>query len=103
MRMTNLAKARGDGAFLDDVLTGLSGPDKTLPAKYFYDAEGSRLFEEICRLPEYYLTRTEIDLLGKVAPEIAKHIPKGAALVELGSGASLKTRLLLDAAPHLGA
>src|SRR5579859_3935159 len=103
MRMTNLAKARSDCAFLDDVLTGLSGPVKTLPAKYFYDAEGSRLFEEICELPEYYLTRTEVALLAKVAPEIARHIPKGAALVEPGSGASLKTRLVLDAAPHLGA
>jgi dimethylhistidine N-methyltransferase len=103
MRVTNFAKRQGDGAFLDDVLSGLSGPVKTLPAKYFYDAEGSRLFEEICDLPEYYLTRTEIALLTKVAPEIAKHIPKGAALVELGSGASLKTRLLLDASPQLGA
>ena len=103
MRTTNLATVSGDCAFLDDVLEGLSGPVKTLPAKYFYDAEGSRLFEEICELPEYYLTRTEIALLTKVAPEIAHHIPTGAALVELGSGASLKTRLLLDAAPHLGA
>jgi dimethylhistidine N-methyltransferase len=103
MRMTNLATARSDCAFLDDVLTGLSGPVKSLPAKYFYDAEGSRLFEEICELPEYYLTRTEIALLSRVAPEIAQHIPRGAALVELGSGASLKTRLVLDAAPHLGA
>lgn len=103
MRMTNLAKARPDGAFLTDVLTGLSGPVKTLSAKYFYDAEGSRLFEEICELPEYYLTRTEIALLTEVAPEIARHIPAGAALVEPGSGASVKTRLLLDAAPHIGA
>jgi len=103
MRMTNLAALRGDCAFLDDVLEGLSGPVKTLPAKYFYDAEGSRLFEEICELPEYYLTRTEIALLTRAASEIASHIPAGAALVELGSGASLKTRLLLDAAPHLGA
>ena len=103
MRTTNLAKVSGDCAFLDDVLTGLSGPVKSLPAKYFYDAEGSRLFEEICDLPEYYLTRTEIALLTKVAPEIALYIPAGAALVEFGSGASLKTRLVLDAAPHLGA
>jgi dimethylhistidine N-methyltransferase len=103
MRMTNLAKARTDCAFLDDVLTGLSGPVKSLPAKYFYDAEGSRLFEEICELPEYYLTRTEIALLTRVAPEIARYIPTGAALVEPGSGASLKTRLVLDAAPQLAA
>lgn len=103
MQTSNLAEARSDCAFLDDVLTGLSGPVKSLPAKYFYDAEGSRLFEEICELPEYYLTRTEIALLSRVAPEIARHIPAGAALVEPGSGASLKTRLVLDAAPHLGA
>lgn len=103
MQTTNLAEARINRAFLDDVLTGLSGPVKSLPAKYFYDAEGSRLFEEICELPEYYLTRTEIELLSRVAPEIAQHIPAGAALVEPGSGASLKTRLVLDAAPHLGA
>jgi dimethylhistidine N-methyltransferase len=103
MWMTNLAEARSGCPFLDDVLTGLSGPVKTLPAKYFYDAEGSRLFEKICDLPEYYLTRTEIALLSRVAPEIARHIPEGAALVELGSGASVKTRLVLDAAPHLGA
>lgn len=101
--MTNLAKARTESAFLDDVLTGLSGPLKSVPAKYFYDAEGARLFEEICALPDYYLTRTEIALLTEVAPEIARHIPPGAALVEPGSGASLKTRLMLDAAPHLGA
>ncbi|HMA50806.1 MAG TPA: L-histidine N(alpha)-methyltransferase [Magnetospirillaceae bacterium] len=103
MWMTNLAEARSGCAFLEDVLSGLSGPVKSLPAKYFYDAEGSRLFEEICELPEYYLTRTEIALLTEVAPEIARHIPKGAALVEPGSGASLKTRLVLDAAPHLSA
>jgi len=99
---TNLASAYRDCPFFNDVQAGLSGPVKTLPAKYFYDAEGSRLFEEICDLPEYYLTRTEIALLKKVAPEIARHIPLGAALVELGSGASVKTRLLLDAAPQLG-
>ena len=102
MRMTNLASAYRDRPFFNDVQAGLSGPVKTLPAKYFYDAEGSRLFEEICDLPEYYLTRTEIDLLSRTAPEMARHIPLGAALVELGSGASVKTRLLLDAAPQLG-
>jgi dimethylhistidine N-methyltransferase len=87
--------------FRFDVLTGLRAPRKTLPSKYFYDARGSRLFEAICELPEYYLTRTETALLARIAPEIAGHIPRGAALVEPGSGASTKTRLLLEAAPQI--
>lgn len=87
--------------FLDDALAGLSGARKTLPAKYFYDAEGSRLFEAICELPEYYPTRTETALLRRIAPEIAARICEGAALVEFGSGASTKTRILLDAMPQL--
>jgi dimethylhistidine N-methyltransferase len=90
-------------SFAEDVVAGLSRPQKAIPPKYFYDAEGSRLFEAICGLPEYYLTRTETDLLQAAAGEIAALIPRGAALVEFGSGASVKTRLLLDAAPHLAA
>jgi|SRR5579859_4851831 len=89
--------------FHADVVTGLSAARKTLPSKYFYDAEGSRLFEAICDLPEYYLTRTEMTLLREVVPEIAERLPPGATLVEFGSGASVKTRLLLDAASHLAA
>jgi dimethylhistidine N-methyltransferase len=95
----------GSGAdharFRSDVLAGLRARRKTLPSKYFYDARGSQLFEAICELPEYYLTRTETALLARVAPEIAVHIPNGAALVEPGSGASTKTRLLLAAAPQI--
>jgi dimethylhistidine N-methyltransferase len=87
--------------FRFDVLMGLRAARKTLPSKYFYDARGSQLFEAICELPEYYLTRTEIALLERIAPEIAARIPPGAAIVEPGSGASTKTRLLLDAAPHV--
>src|SRR5260370_22635638 len=87
--------------FLQDVLGGLSTPLKTLPSKYFYDTEGSRLFEAICELPEYYLTRTETALLAGIAPELAGFIADGAALVEFGSGASAKTRLLLDASPQI--
>lgn len=87
--------------FLDEVTAGLSGAQKSLPSKYFYDAEGSRLFEAICELPEYYLTRTETALLSKIAPEIAALVPPDAALVEFGSGASAKTRILLDAAPQI--
>jgi dimethylhistidine N-methyltransferase len=87
--------------FLEDALAGLTADRKTLPAKYFYDAEGSRLFEAICELPEYYPTRTETALLRRIAPEIAARVMEGAALVEFGSGASTKTRILLDAMPQL--
>ena len=87
--------------FLDDALAGLTAGRKTLPSKYFYDAEGSRLFEAICELPEYYPTRTETALLRRIAPEIAARVMEGAALVEFGSGASTKTRILLDAMPQL--
>jgi dimethylhistidine N-methyltransferase len=93
----------GEGAsdFESDVLAGLKRRQKSLAPKYFYDAEGSRLFEAITELAEYYPTRTEIALLRGAAPEIAREIPDGAALVEFGSGASVKTRILLDAAPQL--
>jgi L-histidine N-alpha-methyltransferase len=79
-----------------DARQGLTAEPKTLPAKYFYDERGSRLFEAICDLPEYYLTRTEQALLETVAADlIAEASP--TQIVELGSGASRKTRLLLDA------
>ena len=96
-----LAEVTPGNPFLEEVIAGLSATPKTLPAKYFYDAEGSRLFEQICGLPEYYLTRTETALLREIAPEIAARIPDGAALVEFGSGASTKTRIVLDAAPQV--
>lgn len=95
--------APAEDAFARDVLAGLSLARRRLPAKWFYDAAGSELFEAICDLPEYYPTRQEIDLLRVVAPEIARHIPPGALLIEPGSGASVKTRILLDAAPQVGA
>jgi len=95
--------AEGEGAFRADVIAGLSAPRKSLPAKWFYDARGSDLFEDITRLPEYYPTRQEAALLERIAPEVAAAIPTGATLVELGSGASVKTRLLLDASPQLAA
>lgn len=90
-----------DPGFAADVAAGLSQPQKTLPPKYFYDAEGSRLFEAITELQEYYPTRTETALLRTHAAEISGLIPEGAALVEFGSGASVKTRIVLDAAPQL--
>jgi L-histidine Nalpha-methyltransferase len=79
-----------------DVVQGLTQKSKTLPPRYFYDDRGSELFEQICELPEYYLTRTETGILQKYAHEIA--LKTGACeLVELGSGSSTKTRILLDA------
>lgn len=87
--------------FRDEALEGLTAPRKRLAPKWFYDARGSELFEQICRLPEYYLTRQEDALLAGIVDELAAEIPAGAALVEFGSGASLKTRRLLDATPSL--
>jgi dimethylhistidine N-methyltransferase len=87
--------------FRADVLEGLARPQKAIPPKYFYDAEGSRLFEAITALTEYYPTRTEVALLRAIAPTLGRMISPGAALVEFGSGASVKTRILLDAAPQL--
>ncbi|TAK82967.1 MAG: L-histidine N(alpha)-methyltransferase [Betaproteobacteria bacterium] len=81
----------------EDVIAGLSLPQKTLPPKYFYDGAGSRLFERICRLPEYYLTRAELSLTRAHLASIARFAGKGCELVEYGSGESLKTRLLIRA------
>lgn len=81
---------------LDDVLEGLRGPQKELSSKYFYDKRGSELFEEICGLDEYYLTRTELDIMKNNIHEITAALGKHVQLIELGSGSSLKTRLLLD-------
>jgi dimethylhistidine N-methyltransferase len=95
------APAPGRSSLEADVLAGLAKTPKQIPPKHFYDAEGSRLFEAICELPEYYPTRTEIGVLAEAASEISTAIPDGAALVEFGSGASVKTRLILDAAPQI--
>jgi dimethylhistidine N-methyltransferase len=82
---------------LSEIWSGLAREPKRLPCKLFYDAHGSRLFESITRLPEYYPTRTELEILERHRREIAQCIGPLAALVEFGSGASVKTRLLLDA------
>jgi dimethylhistidine N-methyltransferase len=83
--------------FLSDVVAGLSLPQKSLPPKYFYDAAGSRLFERICRLPEYYLTRAELALTRRHMAALARFAGRGCELIEYGSGESLKTRLLIRA------
>ncbi|MGE3161226.1 MAG: L-histidine N(alpha)-methyltransferase [Burkholderiales bacterium] len=84
-------------SFREDVIEGLSQAQKALPPKYFYDAEGSRLFEAICRLPEYYPTRAELALTRGHLADIARFAGRGCELIEYGSGASLKTRLLIGA------
>ncbi|MBS0336656.1 MAG: L-histidine N(alpha)-methyltransferase [Proteobacteria bacterium] len=82
-------------SFLEDVIAGLSRPRKSLPPKYFYDARGSALFEAICTLPEYYPTRAELALTAAHAESIARFAGDGCQLIEYGSGASTKTRLLI--------
>jgi dimethylhistidine N-methyltransferase len=83
-------------AFAGDVLDGLAQHPKRLAPKYFYDAAGSELFEQITLLPEYYPTRTELGILRDRGREISAIVPKGAALVEFGAGATTKVRLLLN-------
>jgi dimethylhistidine N-methyltransferase len=89
--------APSEESFRDAVLAGLGQVPKTLPCKFFYDARGSALFEEICEVPEYYLTRTEIRVLEEYAGAIDGQIGPHCRLVELGSGSSRKVRILLEA------
>jgi dimethylhistidine N-methyltransferase len=97
---TALAKAHQfdeqTSAFAGDVLDDLSQHPKRLSPKYFYDAAGSELFEQITRLPEYYPTRTELSILRDRGSAISTILPNGAALVEFGAGATTKVRLLLE-------
>ena len=88
-------------SFARDVVAGLTAPRKTLRPKYFYDEQGSRLFEEITRAPEYYPTRTEIGILEEKGAAIAQLIPAGGALVEFGAGSSVKIRTVLRALDKL--
>jgi dimethylhistidine N-methyltransferase len=100
--MVALARSRQpqstEEQFAADVLAGLTAAPKRVPPKYFYDAEGSALFEQITELPEYYPTRCEMQILRDHARDIAQMIPQGAALVEFGSGSSKKARIVLGAA-----
>jgi len=83
--------------FRDDIVAGLSAPQKYLPPKYFYDAAGSRLFERICRLPEYYVTRAELALTRRHLASIARFAGRGCQLIEYGSGEGVKSRLVIRA------
>src|SRR5215510_15195182 len=84
-------------SFVRDVRDGLTAKPKTLKPKYLYDALGSLLFEAICHLPEYYLTRAETEIFERRAAEIVAQLPAPITVVELGSGSSIKTRLLIEA------
>jgi len=90
-------------AFAAEVLAGLKASPKRLPPKFFYDETGSRLFDVITTLPEYYPTRVELGILRQRGSDIAQLLPARGALIEFGSGSSRKARLLLRAAPHLAA
>lgn len=85
--------------FLNDVLAGLAANPKTLPCKYFYDEKGAKLFDRICRLDEYYHTRTELAILNAAMPEICRSLGKNCLIIEFGTGSGVKTRLLLDHVP----
>ena len=101
--LTRAADGGETTRFRRDLLAGLARSPKVASPKWLYDAEGSRLFEDITRLPEYYPTRQEAALLREVAPRWAARFGADAVLVEFGSGASEKTRIVLDAAPDLAA
>ena len=97
MKQANAIKVERPSSLLEEVLLGLTASPRRLECKLFYDLEGSRLFEAICQQPEYYLTRAEIEILSRQGAAIAEALGPGLTLVELGSGSSTKTRLLLDA------
>jgi len=82
--------------FRDAVIAGLGKREKTLPTRFLYDRRGCQLFEQICELPEYYLTRAELAIMRRDAAEMTARIGAGAVLIEFGSGSGRKTRLLLD-------
>jgi L-histidine N-alpha-methyltransferase len=88
---------RADPQFRADVLEGLRGPRRAIPARWLYDERGSELFDEITRLPEYYPTRTETALMEQCRGDIADRVGPGAAVIEFGAGSATKTPLLLEA------
>src|SRR5262249_56595415 len=101
-RLVELTGGDPVAEFAQDVEAGLTAEPKHLSCRYFYDREGSRLFEAICELPEYYLTRAETEILERHASEIASLFQGDVTVIELGSGNAVKTRLLLEALlpPH---
>src|SRR5262249_52877107 len=97
IRLLELSTGDPIAEFAEDVAAGLTADPKNLSCRYFYDREGSRLFEAICELPEYYLTRAETEILERHARDIASLFSSDVTVVELGSGNAVKTRLLLEA------
>jgi dimethylhistidine N-methyltransferase len=95
-RVTVLDLEPVNADFLAEVLSGLSSSPRTLPCKFFYDERGADLFQKICELPEYYITRTETELLRRSGKEMAESIGANAALIGFGTGAGVKTRMLLE-------
>jgi dimethylhistidine N-methyltransferase len=96
------AEARGDReTFLHAVWAGLAARPRAIAPRFLYDAQGSALFDAICLLPEYYLTRTEMDILKACAAEIGRRAGPDCMLIEFGSGSSVKSRLLIEALPRL--
>jgi L-histidine Nalpha-methyltransferase len=87
---------KSNRTFAQEVSYSLNQKQKSISPKFFYDIKGSELFDEICNLPEYYLTRTETNLLKTIGSELEKFVSENMRLVELGSGSAVKTRLLLD-------
>ncbi len=94
LAVLDLEPAKSD--FLSETISGLSRTPRTLPCKYFYDERGAALFQKICELPEYYITRTETAILRLRAQEMAQCIGAGCELIGLGTGAGTKTRILLE-------
>ncbi len=101
LSLTLSTNGRLTGKVANEIVAGLSKPQKELPAKFFYDETGSQLFEQICELEEYYPTRTETEILGKNISAIAQTLEGVEVLIEYGSGSSQKTRTLLDNLPLL--
>lgn len=87
---------RIERSFADEIISGLNSKQKTISSKFFYDLRGSELFDKICTIPEYYLTRTEVKILNSISDELSSILGSGFRIVELGSGSSTKTRIILD-------
>jgi dimethylhistidine N-methyltransferase len=95
--LRNLSETSADADFADDVRKGLLARPKQLFPKYLYDPLGSQLFDAICLVPEYYLTRAENEILSRYADEIVAALPGQKTLIEMGSGSASKTRLIIEA------
>jgi uncharacterized SAM-dependent methyltransferase len=103
LRILNYLNGDHRDRMLDDIFQGMTKRQKSIPAKYFYDARGSRLFDQICMTPEYYPTKTELSILDQSAAKIMQFfIEEGGDLIELGSGSNQKIRELLDGMPRPG-